>query len=43
MPTLEEHHQKCDAAKSAQLVLQAADPNEHANWIVIAAFYQALY
>ena len=43
MPTLEEHLQKCDAAKSAQLTLQAADPNEHADWIVITAFYQALH
>lgn len=43
MPAFEEHHQKCDTAKSAQLTLQAADSNEHADWIVIATFYQALH
>ena len=43
MPTFEEHRQKCDSAKSVQLALQAADPNEHADWIVITAFYQALH
>ena len=43
MPTFEEHRQKCDSAKSAQLARQAADPNEHADWIVITTFYQALH
>ena len=43
MPTFEEHRQKCDIAKSTQLTLQAADPHEHADWIVITAFYQALH
>ena len=43
MPTFEEHRQKCDIAKSAQLTLQAANPHEHADWIIIAAFYQALH
>ena len=43
MPSFEIHRQKCDLAKSAQLTLQAADPHEHADWIVIAAFYQALH
>ena len=43
MPNFEIHRQKCDAAKSAQLTLQAADLPEHADWIVIAAFYQALH
>ncbi len=43
MPTFEEHRQKCDIAKSTQLTLQAADSHEHADWIVIAAFYQALH
>lgn len=43
MPSFEGHRQKCDIAKSAQLTLQAADLPEHADWIVIAAFYQALH
>jgi len=43
MPTFEEHRQKCDIAKSTQLTLQAAELHEHADWIVIAAFYQALH
>ena len=43
MPSFEEHRRKCDIAKSAQLTLQTADPNEHADWIVITAFYQALH
>ena len=43
MPSFEEHRQKCDIARSAQLSLQAADPSEHADWIVITAFYQALH
>ena len=43
MPTFEEHRQKCGSAKSAQLALQAADSSEHADWIVITAFYQALH
>ena len=43
MPTFEEHRQKCDIAKSTQLTLQAADPHEHADWIVITAFYQVLH
>ena len=43
VPTLEEHRQKCDSAQSVQLTLQAADPSEHADWIVITAFYQALH
>ena len=43
MPTFEEHRQKCDSAKSVQLILQREDPNEHADWIVITAFYQALH
>ena len=43
MPSFEEHRQKCDSAQSAQLALQAADSNIYADWIVIAAFYQALH
>ena len=43
MPSFEGHRQKCDIAKSAQLTLQAADLPEHADWSVIAAFYQALH
>ncbi|MYE90644.1 hypothetical protein F4X33_16790 [Candidatus Poribacteria bacterium] len=43
MPSFEEHRQKCDIARSAQLSLQAADPSAHADWIVITAFYQALH
>lgn len=43
MPTFEEHRQKCDTAKSAQLALQTADSSEHADWIVITVFYQALH
>ena len=43
MPSFEVHCQKCDAAKSAQLTLQTADLHEHADWIVITAFYQALH
>ena len=43
MPSFEEHRQKCDLAKSAQLTLQAADLSEHADWIVITTFYQALH
>ena len=43
MPTFEEHRQKCDSAKFAQLALQAADSSEQADWIIIAAFYQALH
>ena len=43
MPTFEEHRQKCDSAKSVQFILQREDPNEHADWIVITAFYQALH
>ena len=43
MPSFEEHRQKCDIAKSTQLALQAADSNIYADWIVIAAFYQALH
>lgn len=43
MPTFEEHRQKCDSAKSTQLVLQAADSSEHADWIVITICYQGLH
>ena len=43
MPTFEEHRQKCEIAKSTQLALQAVDSSEYADWIVIAAFYQALH
>ena len=43
MPDLEVHRQKCRIAESAQRALQAADSNQHADWIVIAAFYQALH
>ena len=43
MPSFEEHRQKCDIARSAQLALQTADPSEHTDWIVITAFYQALH
>ena len=43
MPIFEEHLQKYNTAKSVQLTLQAADPKEYADWIVITAFYQALH
>ncbi len=43
MPTFEEHRYKCNAAREAQLTLQAKDSSEHADWIVITAFYQALH
>ena len=43
MPGLEDHRQKCEMAESARLALEKADSNQHADWIVIAAFYQALH
>ena len=42
-PTFDEHCEKRDKAESAQLVLQKVDIEEHADWIVIIAFYQALH
>ena len=41
MPSFEQHRNHCDTAKCAQLALQTADPNQHADWIIITAFYQA--
>ena len=43
MPSFEHHRDKCDTAKCAQLALQTADPNKHADWIIITAFYQAAH
>ncbi len=43
MPDLEEHRQKCEIAKSALNALKAENSNQHADWIVITAFYQALH
>ena len=43
MPDLEDHRQKCEMAESARLALEKADSNQHADWIVITAFYQALH
>ena len=43
MPDLDEHRKKCEMAESARLALEKADSNQHADWIVIAAFYQALH
>ena len=42
-PTFEEHCEKRDKAESAQLALQKVNTEEHADWIVIIAFYQALH
>ena len=43
MPSCAKHLQKCDTAKSVQLILETEDSNEYADWIVITAFYQALH
>ena len=43
MPSCEEHIQKYNTAKCVQLTLQAEDSNKYADWIVTAAFYQALH
>jgi hypothetical protein len=42
-PDFDEHCEKRDKAESAQLVLQKVDIEEHADWIVIIAFYQVLH
>lgn len=42
-PTFNEHCEKRDKAKAAQLALQQINLKEHADWIVIIAFYQALH
>lgn len=42
-PNFDEHCEKRDKAESAQLILQDANLEEHADWIVIIAFYQALH
>lgn len=42
-PDFDEHCEKRDKAKAAQLALQKVSLKEHADWIVIIAFYQALH
>lgn len=42
MPDDRVHHYKRSIAEDAQLALQA-DPNDHLDWVVITAFYQALH
>lgn len=42
-PDFDEHCEKRDKAESAQLILQSENLEEHADWIVIIAFYQALH
>lgn len=43
MPDLEAHRRKCEIAESALKALKAKNSNQHADWIVITAFYQALH
>ena len=43
MPTFSEHRHKASIAQSTREALQKIDPAEHADWIVITAFYQALH
>lgn len=42
-PDSDEHCEKRDRAESAQLALQNDNLKEHADWIIIIAFYQALH